>query len=174
MVNTILSPCASGLLTFIIRKRITGQHTDIRLDFNALTNGVLAGCVSITASCGYVDPWCAIVIGIIGSFFYSYACLVMDKLEIDDPLEAFQVHGCCGFWGCIALALFHSEKGLLVSKDENAWKFLGYQLLGTIVIMAWSGILSFIYFIIWKKFFTLRLSEEVELLGGDIYYFGPI
>lgn len=49
----------------------------------------------------------------------------MNKLEIDDPLEAFQVHGCCGLWGCIALSLFHSEKGLLVSNDEGALKFLG-------------------------------------------------
>lgn len=98
----------------------------------------------------------------------------MNKLEIDDPLEAFQVHGCCGLWGCIALSLFHSEKGLLVSNDEGALKFLGVQLIGALAIASWSGGLSFIYFMIWKKMGHIRLTEEQELLGGDIHYFAPI
>lgn len=55
----------------------------------ALTNGLLAGAVAITASCGYVETWAAVLIGIIGSIIYSIACLVLDKLEIDDPLEGF-------------------------------------------------------------------------------------
>jgi Amt family ammonium transporter len=89
MVNTIIAPSAAGLFTFLTRKHITGQNTDHRLDFGALTNGLLAGCVSITASCAFVEPWAAIVIGIIGSVIYSLACVLLEKFEIDDPLEAF-------------------------------------------------------------------------------------
>lgn len=89
MVNTIVAPSAAGLFTFLTRKHITGQNKDHRLDFGALTNGLLAGCVSITASCASVEPWAAIVIGIIGSVIYSLACVLMEKFEIDDPLEAF-------------------------------------------------------------------------------------
>jgi ammonia channel protein AmtB len=33
IINTILAPAASGLLTFISRKHITGEKKDIRLDF---------------------------------------------------------------------------------------------------------------------------------------------
>jgi len=89
MVNTVVAPSAAGLFTFLTRKHITGQNKDHRLDFGALTNGLLAGCVSVTASCSSVEPWAAIVIGLIGSVIYSLACVLLDKFEIDDPLEAF-------------------------------------------------------------------------------------
>lgn len=106
MVNTVIAPSAAGLFTFLTRKHITGQNKEHRLDFGALTNGLLAGCVSITASCADVEMWAAIIIGIVGSFIYSCACLATEKLKIDDPIEAFQVHGCCGMWGIIAFAFF--------------------------------------------------------------------
>lgn len=179
MVNTILAPSAAGLLTFLTRKYITGQNKDHRLDFGALTNGLLAGCVSITASCAAVEPWAAIVIGLIGSVVYSGACVLTEKFEIDDPLEAFQVHGCCGIWGVIAMALFHSEKGCFygaVSDDKNVRgaDFLGVQCLGILCITVWSGGLSALYFFAFKKMGYIRLNEEEEILGGDIHYFAPI
>jgi len=173
MVNTIVAPSAAGLFTFATRKYITGQNQDHRLDFGALTNGLLAGCVFITAGCAQVEPWAAIVIGICGSIIYSLACLALEKLEIDDPLEAFQVHGCCGMWGVIAISLFSQEKGLFYGAPK-AGEFVGVQFLGIACIAGWSGILSSIYFLICKKLNFIRLSEVDELIGGDIHYFAPI
>jgi len=88
MVNTIIAPSAAGITTFFTRKYITGENYEYRLDFNAIGNGLLAGAVSITAGCGDVEPWAAFIIGILGSFVYSVAVVIMNKLEIDDPVEA--------------------------------------------------------------------------------------
>ena len=33
IMNTILAPASGGLLTFVIRKHITGENKDIRMDF---------------------------------------------------------------------------------------------------------------------------------------------
>lgn len=173
MVNTIVAPSAAGLFTFATRKYITGQNQDHRLDFGALTNGLLAGCVSITAGCAQVAPWASIVIGICGSIIYSLACLLMEKFQVDDPLEAFQVHGCCGMWGVIAISLFSQEKGLFYGA-EGSGKFVGIQFLGILCIAAWSATLSSLYFTIAKAFKLIRLNEVDELLGGDIHYFAPI
>ena len=59
------------------------------MDFNSLTNGILAGLVTITAGCASVEPWAAFIMGLIGSLTYSLSCLAMNKAKIDDPLEAF-------------------------------------------------------------------------------------
>jgi ammonia channel protein AmtB len=36
--------------------------------------------------------------------------LALIKLRIDDPLDAFPVHGICGMWGIAAGGLFSTEE----------------------------------------------------------------
>jgi len=96
---------------------------------------MLAGLVCITASCDCVESWAAVIIGIIGSITYSGACRAMNAMKIDDPLEAFQVHGACGIMGCIVLAFFKMEDGIFYggksSEDEEGNKTVaGGELLG--------------------------------------------
>lgn len=119
MMNTVVASCSGGLLCFFTKKYITGENKDIRLDFGALTNGLLAGCVAVTAPCAWIEPWAAFVIGIVGSLIYSLACKLMIKLQIDDPIDAFQVHGACGAWGVISVALFHKEKGVFYGAEGS-------------------------------------------------------
>lgn len=173
IVNTIISPSAAGIFTFLTKKHITGSGTQMRMDFPALTNGILAGLVSITAACDVVAPWAAFVIGILGSLVYSLSCKAMNALKIDDPLDAFQVHGCCGVLGVVVVAFFDQEKGILYG-GENGGKLLGAQLLGCLCIIVWVGTTSGIIFFIANKLNVLRLHKNDELLGGDLYYFGPI
>ena len=75
--------------------------------------------VSVTGCCNVVYPWASILIAIIGSLVYSLACYLTNKYKIDDPLEAFQVHGCCGAWGLIARAIFDFEKGIIYGHADS-------------------------------------------------------
>jgi Amt family ammonium transporter len=172
IANTILAPSAAGLSTLVIRKRITGESQDVRLDYAAFTNGILSGCVSVTASCNHIAPWAAVAVGLVASVVYSGACVLMKKLKVDDPLDAVQVHGCCGLWGVLAVAVFKQDVGLVYG-GEGSLAFLGRQALGAACIAAWSGGLSAIYFTVAKRCGHLRLSAQEELLGGDIHYFAP-
>ena len=63
----------------------------MRYNFGALTNGILAGLVSVTAGCNAFEPWAAFAVGIIGSFIYIAAARMMDKLKIDDPVVSSQL-----------------------------------------------------------------------------------
>jgi len=69
MMNSIISPSSAGLVTFALEQKL-GGNTNLRYNFSALTNGILAGLVSITASCDRVHPWAAFVIGGLGAFVY--------------------------------------------------------------------------------------------------------
>jgi Amt family ammonium transporter len=168
----------------VIRKYITGENKDARFDLTALTNGVLAGLVTVTASSDCVEPWVAVLCGFIGGTTYSVACLVMNKLRIDDPVDAFQIHGCCGFMGCITLAFFKMEDGIFYGGksyiDEDGvkvlagWELLGIQIFGCLCIVVWSGGLSGLFFFITNRLGLLRLCEMDEIIGGDLHYFGPI
>jgi len=85
----------------------------------------------------------------------------MNKLKIDDPLEAFQVHGACGVIGCICLAFFNLETGIIYGgktttemvageevKTIGGGELLGVQIAGCLIIILWSGGLSAIFFFI--------------------------
>ena len=184
IMNTVLGASAGGLFTFVSRKVITGERKDVRLDFQGLTNGILAGLVCITASCDCVESWAAMLIGIIGSITYSLGCRALNAAKIDDPLEAFQVHGCCGIMGCIVLAFFKIDDGIFYGgksvtddagdKSVAGWELLGVQIFGCLMIALWSGTLCGIFFFVSMKLGVMRLSEQDEILGGDLHYFGPI
>lgn len=124
ITNTIISPSIAGVTTFFIKNKVSGQNLNVRFDFSGMTNGILAGLVGITAACGDVEPWAALVIGFISSFVYCLTVRITNYLHIDDPLEAWHVHGACGIFGVIALAIFKIDDGIIYG-GEGCWKFLG-------------------------------------------------
>jgi Amt family ammonium transporter len=50
-----------------------------------------------------------------------------NKLKLDDPAEAFIIHGPCGIWGIIATAFFHTDEGIFYGYNA---KVLGIQIVG--------------------------------------------
>ena len=81
-------------------------------NLNEKINSILAGCVSITASCNNISLFGSFWIGFVGGFVYILGVKIFSKIEIDDPLEASIVHGVSGLWGVLAVGFFDIEKGL--------------------------------------------------------------
>jgi len=103
VVTTTLAAAAGGITVCLLEKALGSKTWDV----GAVCNGILGGLVSITAGCSVTYPWAALLIGFLGGFVYFGASkLVLNVLKVDDPLDAFAVHGACGFWGCVATALF--------------------------------------------------------------------
>ena len=113
----------------------------------------------------------AIVIGAIGGFVYIGGSRLELRLKIDDPLDAFAVHGCCGFWGCIATALF--------SVPDYAWgaggglfygegKQLGLTVLVLLAEISWTSLIAGTMFLLLKKGKVLRITNAVEDVGMDL------
>lgn len=68
-------------------------------------------------------------------------------LKIDDPLEAFHVHGACGILGVLCVAIFQKDKGIVYGY-ESGWVQLKIQMIACVSIIVWSGLTSAIYFVI--------------------------
>ncbi|MDD5018723.1 MAG: ammonium transporter, partial [Eubacteriales bacterium] len=87
--NTILAG-AAGAVGALALSIIKNKHVDVGMTLN----GCLAGLVGITAGCNFVEPWAAIVIGVLSGVVMLFAVEIFDgKLRIDDPVGAISVHG---------------------------------------------------------------------------------
>jgi len=84
---------------------------------------------------------------------------LLQKLKIDDPLDAFPVHGCAGIIGCLLRPLL--DRGGVQGEMMTA------HIVGILVIIGWTGILSLIVFGGMKVAGKLRISEEVQEAGAD-------
>lgn len=84
-------------------------------DTQLLCGGVLAGLVSVTASCHTISLGFACLTGLIGSMIYTFSQSVMERYEIDDPLHVSSIHGVCGIWSLLAFGLFDSTTGFMYS-----------------------------------------------------------
>jgi Amt family ammonium transporter len=165
-INTNLAAAAGGISAMITVWKIFGKP-----DLSMAMNGALAGLVAITAPCAFVEPWAAIVIGIIGGVIVVYGVILLDKLQIDDPVGAVPVHGMNGFWGTIAVGLFGKESlglahsGLLYG---GGLKQLSIQILGVLSVIVYIIVGMSIVFKLIDVTIGLRVSREEELKGLDI------
>jgi Amt family ammonium transporter len=126
-------------------------------DLSMALNGILAGLVGITANADVITVGGSIAIGLIAGVIVVISIMFLDKSKIDDPVGAISVHGVCGIWGTIAVAIFGDG-------DFS----MGSQIQGALLVSAFAFVFSFIVFSILKGMMGVRVSEEEEERGLDI------
>jgi len=180
-MNTTLAAAAGGLVVFGLRllPPLGGRY-----DIGGFCNGILAGLVSITAPCGNVACGSAVLIGALGGLIYQATSMLIQKVRVDDPIDAFAVHGACGAWGVLAAALFdwglgtdefHGWSGFNCMQDattgaclRSAWeKALLANLAEIFFVIVWVGTTCTMIFLPLRYLGFLRASDEVQLAGFD-------
>jgi Amt family ammonium transporter len=144
-------------------------------DLSMLLNGVIAALVAVTAACGFVAPWAAIVIGAVAGALAVGGVLWVESLGIDDPIGAVAVHGMAGVWGTIATGIFAVPElaanlatgsgGLLYT---GSFHQLGVQLLGLAAVGVFTFAASFGALWTMKATAGIRVEESVERAGLDV------
>ncbi len=180
IVNTFLAAGAGAIMVMIITWMKTGKP-----DPSLTANGLLAGLVAITAPCGAVTNWAAIVIGLIGGIVvYAGVMFNENVLKVDDPVGAIAVHGYAGTWGVLAVGIFALGQGDGSMLADAAYTAAGagliyggyqqfvIQVVGAILSIVWAFVASFIVFKIIDLTIGLRVSEEHEIAGLDIVEHG--
>ena len=125
-------------------------------DLSMALNGLLAGLVGITANADVVSVSDSLVIGAIAGVIVVASIIFFDKIKIDDPVGAISVHGVCGVWGTIAVAIFGDGFSM------------ASQIQGVILVSVFAFVFSYVVFSVLKATLGVRVSEEEEELGLDI------
>jgi len=165
-INTNLAAAAGGILAMLSVWKMFGKP-----DLSMAMNGALAGLVAITAPCAFVDASSAIIIGAVGGILVVLAVVLLDKLQIDDPVGAFPVHGVNGVWGTLSIGIFGKQalglahEGLIYG---GGFAQLGIQLLGVASVAVFILISMGAVFKLLDSTIGLRVSREEELRGLDI------
>ena len=134
-----------------------------------IVSGAVAGLVAITPASGYVDPFAALIIGLVaGLVCYWGAVVLKPKLGYDDSLDVFGVHGLGGITGALLTGVFAVEAiggtpGLL---EGNAGQVL-IQLEGIGATIVYCAIVTFVLLKIIDAVMGLRVDEEEEVTGLD-------
>ncbi|TMK96033.1 MAG: ammonium transporter [Actinobacteria bacterium] len=144
-------------------------------DVSMMLNGMLAALVAITAACGFVAPWAAVVIGLASGFIAVVGVLAVERIGIDDPIGAVAVHGMSGVWGTLATGLFavpalaaNLKTGTGGLVYTGSFHQLGVQLLGLVSVGAFTFSLSFGSLWVMNKLWGIRVEEHVETAGLDV------
>ena len=149
--TTTLAACAGALGAMF-----TSWFALKKPDLSMALNGILAGLVGITANADVVSVGSAILIGLIAGIIVVFAITFFDKSKIDDPVGAISVHGVCGVWGTLAVAIFADGFDFMV------------QLKGALLVSIFAFVFAYIVFTVLKAIMGVRVSEEEEDRGLDI------
>ena len=169
-LNTQLAAGAGAVAAMFMAWAVMGKA-----DIPTTLNGALAGLVAITASCAFVAPWAAVVIGMIAGLIVLASMKAFEKAKIDDPIFALSVHGIAGIWGTLSTGFFATPElatmngGLAGLFYGGGLTQLGVQFMGIVA----CGLYAFIVSYIILKGMTMvmgsiRVTEEEEVIGLDI------
>ena len=157
---TNLAAAAGGIGATFTAWSLSGKP-----DLSMVINGILAGLVGITAGCGGIGYWGAVIVGLIAGIIVVFSVGFFDSIKIDDPVGATSVHLVCGIWGTLAVGLFDGEAGLFFGGGITQ---LIAQIIGIVAIGLFTVVLTGILWVIIKSLVGLRVSSEEELKGLDI------
>jgi len=149
--TTTLAACAGALGAMF-----TSWFALKKPDLSMALNGILAGLVGITANADVVSVGSSILIGLIAGVIVVFAITFFDKSKIDDPVGAISVHGVCGIWGTLAVAIFADGFDFMV------------QLKGAVLVSVFAFIFAYVVFSILKAIMGVRVTDEEEQRGLDI------
>ncbi|KAJ8023497.1 Ammonium transporter 1 member 2 [Holothuria leucospilota] len=165
IVNTIICGSAAALVALVLEKLVYGTK---KWSLLVTINGGLTGMVSICAGCGALYAWGAFATGVFAGAIFVGVSALMEKVQIDDPLDAVAVHLGGGLWGILTVPLLDKDDGVFFKWDGDAFVSWGWNALGACAIMVWTGGLCLVLFGLLRFLKVLRVDLHTERLGLDV------
>ncbi|CAE8714743.1 unnamed protein product, partial [Polarella glacialis] len=118
--------------------------------------GAIAGLATVTPAAGYVQPWGALVLGVMAAPSCYLLCDMITRLGMDDALDVWAVHGMGGFLGSVMVGALADpvecagRTNLVPSwcsapnTVTRSWEQFGKQLAAAIFVSLWSLAVTYI------------------------------
>ncbi len=174
-VNTTTCASAAALMWVILEWVLRGKPTAV-----GVATGAVVGLVGITPAAGFVTPVASILIGAITTTACFFALNLKAKLQFDDSLDTFGVHGVGGTVGAILTSVFATSAVNPILGKDAAGKVLpvgvidGHaselltELIAIGVTYVVAGVGTFAILKLLSLFMELRVKPNAEEQGLDI------
>ena len=157
-LNTVLSAAFATLAAVFFTRLRFGKP-----DASLCMNGCVGGLVASSAGCASMAPPAACLTGLVAGALITYSVEFLEvRLRVDDPGGVISMHGLCGIWGGIAVAIF-------ASNAPGQWLA---QLAGLATLLGF--VLPLSYALLWglNRVWPMRVPPEAERQGLDLHELG--
>lgn len=137
-------------------------------------SGAVAGLVGITPAAGFVEPYGALLIGVLTAACAFGAVTYFKRMfNYDDSLDAFGLHGIGGLAGAILTGVFASTAiggtgGLVEGNLALVWT----QTWGALAAAGYCAVVTFAILWVMGLVMALRVDAEDEVNGLDVALHG--
>lgn len=157
--NTFIGLASGMVIWLIYAKLVRGKF-----DFVDVMTGSVAGLATITPVAGYIEPYKAVIVGIVAGIICNLALSFQEKSGWDDALGVWGVHGIGGFTGTILI-------GLLADKEVNGVSASLHQLLvqvgGVVLVAVYSFVITYLILKVLSSFTDIKPSDKQIQEGLD-------
>ncbi|PHH92940.1 hypothetical protein CDD83_3430 [Cordyceps sp. RAO-2017] len=170
-VTNLAASCA-GITWVLLDYRLERKWSTI-----GFCSGAISGLVAITPAAGFVTPWAAVIIGVLGALCCNFATKLKFLIGVDDALDIFAVHGIGGMVGNLLTGIFGASymAGLdgtaypPIGWIERNWVQLGKQLAGICAAFSWSFVFTCLILFLMNLVpgLSLRVTADDEDVGID-------
>jgi len=166
MLVTHISAAAASLTWMFLEWKIHGKPSVL-----GIVTGMVAGLGTITPASGFVGPVGGLLIGISAGLICYYATqYIKTKLQIDDSLDVFSVHGVGGITGSLLTAVFAATEmgGLGLADGVTVMSQVTVQFIAIFATIIWSAFFTFVILKVLDSTLGIRVSIEQEQEGLDV------
>ena len=164
LVTTHLSAGCAILGWLAVERWHTGHFTVL-----GAASGAVAGLVVITPAAGFVEPWAAVIMGLLGGAVCYGGIFLKNLFHYDDALDVVGIHGVGGVLGALLTGVFacasvNGVDGLFYGNAHQLW----VQFVSVVATVGFCFPVSFLLLKLTDRLVGLRVPLDKEVTGLDI------
>ena len=166
MLVTHISAATASLVWMFIEWKRFGKPSLI-----GIVTGMVAGLATVTPASGYIGVPGGLILGFFGGLLcYLAVDYIRGKLQIDDSLDVFAVHGVGGILGTLLVAFLATStfSGLGLAEGQTGVSQFIIQFKAVLLTVVWTSFFTYLILKITSLVVSLRVDEQEEIEGLDL------